>query len=256
MTLNPSAPWVESAIGFPASPAVQSGIQVGGYPADGIPVSKNLAWRVQFTNQDAAGRSVTLWPKSLAAIETIMAETVEVTPFFIVNGIASDGSGLIAYSQPFITIPYKATVTVYFGATAPLGTGTDNVDQTEIAPFTAFFALEGIYSDNELFSLTVPYPAGMVTQGNAKSVPTAGATGSQVTISCTSPCYFNPSSQSYVGWLDSTGHMTVVTTFTTNSNGNIPSGVTFNVPSGTPGTYYTIVVSDYVNTVYLTFQHT
>ena len=64
------------------------------------------------------------------------------------------------------------------------------MDNTEIAPFTGFFALEGQYSDGTLFGLTVPYPAGMVTQANAQTNPTAAAKGTTVTVSCTSPCHF------------------------------------------------------------------
>jgi hypothetical protein len=272
MTLSPSAPWVEAAIAFRAAPAVQNGQNVGGYPSDGIPYNTYLIWQVVFTNQDAKGRAVTLWPKSLAGLKSLIAEQVEITPFFIVDGVTTDGSGLIAYNStmPFVTIPYKASVTVYFGATAPLappncpsgigGSGppqcVDRMDTTnEVAPFTGFFALTGIYSDKTLFGLTVPYPAGFVTQANGKTTPTVGANGVTVTASCNSPCNFNANSRAYVGWMDQTGHMTTVKTFTMSSSGNIPSGVTFPVPAASVG-FYTIVISDYVNTVFMTFQHT
>jgi hypothetical protein len=49
--------------------------------------------------------------------------------------------------------------------------------------------------------------------------------------------------------------MTQLTTFTTTAGGNIPSGVTFTVPTAAAG-YDTIEVSDYTNTVFATFQHT
>ncbi len=257
ITLNPSAPWVEVAVAFPGAPALQSGQQVGGFPAAGIPMGKALAWHVQFTNQDPLQRAITLWPKSLAAVKSVMQETGEISPFFIVDGISSDGTTLIKYNSThnFVLIPYGATVTVYFGSTLPLGTGTDTFDNTEIAPFTAFFALEGIYSDKSLFALTVPYPAGMVTQANMATAPIAGAAGITVTVSCTSPCFFNANAQSYVAWLDSTGKLTTVKTFTMSAGGNIPAGITFTVPAATAG-FYTIVVSDYVNSVYSVFQHT
>jgi hypothetical protein len=201
---------------------------------------------------------VTLWPKSLAGITSIISETVEITPFFIVDGVSLDGSTLIAYNttQNFITIPYKATVAVYFGSMTPLATTPDRVDTVnEIAPFTGFFALEGIYSDNTLFGLTIPYPAGEVTQSNAQDAPPAGATGTTVTVSCTSPCYFNANSIAYVGWMDSTGHLTTLKTFTMTAGGNIPAAITVQVPSASVG-YYTLVISDYVNTYYIAFQHT
>jgi hypothetical protein len=49
--------------------------------------------------------------------------------------------------------------------------------------------------------------------------------------------------------------MTQLTTFTTSGTGNIPAGVTFSVPTAAAG-YYTIEVTDYINTVFMTFQHT
>ncbi len=258
MTLNPSAPWVEAAIAFPGAPAQNSGQQVGGYPAMAVPYQKYLHWQVQFTNQDAQGRAVTLWPKSLAGLESIMQEIVEITPFFIIDGVSLDGTTLIAYNttQNFITIPYKGTATVHFGAFSPLSTTPDRFDTSnEVAPFTGFFALEGIYSDKTLFGLTVPYPAGMVTQSNAQSSPIAAATGVSVTFSCNNPCNFPANTKAFVGWMDSKGVITTVKTFTIDGSGNIPSGITFAVPTAPVG-FYTIVVSDYVNTVFMTFQHT
>jgi hypothetical protein len=145
---------------------------------------------------------------------------------------------------------------VYFGAFTPRSTTPDKFDTfNEVAPFTGFFALEGLYSDKTLFGLTVPYPAGMVTQANGKSTPSVGATGVTVTASCNSPCNFVANSKAYVGWMDSTGHLTTMKTFTMDSSGNVPSGITFQVPSASVG-FYTIVISDYLNTVFMVFQHT
>jgi len=255
--LNPSVPWVEAAIAFPGAPVVQSGQQVGGYPAMALPYMKYLAWQVQFTNQDARGRGVTLWPKSLAGIESLIQETVEITPYFIVDGVSLDGTTLIAYNstEDYVSIPYKATVTVDFGSMTPRSATPDRFDTSnEIAPFTGFFALEGIYSDNTLFGLTVPYPAGMVTQANAQESPGAGGNAVSVSVTCNNPCNFNANSKAYVGWMDSHGKLTTLKTFTMDGSGNIPSGVTFAVPTATIG-FYTIIVSDYVNTYFMTFQH-
>jgi hypothetical protein len=224
----------------------------------GIPYNTYMIWQVQFTNQDSQGRAVTLWPKSLAGLESIIQEFVEITPFFIIDGLSTDGSTIIAYNttQNFITIPYLSSTTVYFGAFTPRSTTPDKFDTfNEVAPFTGFFALEGLYSDKTLFGLTVPYPAGMVTQANGKSTPSVGATGVTVTASCNSPCNFVANSKAYVGWMDSTGHLTTMKTFTMDSSGNVPSGITFQVPSAPVG-FYTIVISDYLNTVFITFQHT
>ena len=44
-------------------------------------------------------------------------------------------------------------------------------------------------------------------------------------------------------------------TFTIDGSGNVPSGITFQVPSASVG-FYTVVISDYLNTAFMTFQHT
>jgi hypothetical protein len=95
----------------------------------------------------------------------------------------------------------------------------------------------------------------MVTQANAAASPTAGANGVSVTISCSNPCNFPANTKGFVGWMDSKGVITTVKTFTIDGSGNIPSGITFAVPTAPVG-FYTIVVSDYLNTVFMTFQHT
>jgi hypothetical protein len=55
--------------------------------------------------------------------------------------------------------------------------------------------------------------------------------------------------------MDSNGVITTVKTFTIDGSGNIPSGITFTVPTAPVG-FYTIIVSDYTNSVFMTFQHT
>ena len=58
-----------------------------------------------------------------------------------------------------------------------------------------------------------------------------------------------------IGWLNNAGKMTVLTTFVTTNNGGIPAGTTFTVPDVAPG-FYTVMISDYINTYFLTFQKT
>ena len=65
---------------------------------------------------------------------------------------------------------------------------------------------------------------------------------------------FNNNARAFIGWIDSTGKITVLTKFTMNGD-DIPAGTTFQVPSGSAG-FYTIIVSDYSNSVFRTFQHT
>ena len=74
-------------------------------------------------------------------------------------------------------------------------------------------------------------------------------------MSCTSPCYFNHNYKAIVGWVASDGEETQVSTFTTSGSGAIPSGVTFQVPN-VPNGSYTVMVTDFINTVFMTFQVT
>ena len=55
--------------------------------------------------------------------------------------------------------------------------------------------------------------------------------------------------------MNSAGVITTVKTFTMSGTGNLPAGLTFQVPTASAG-YYTIIVSDYVNSAFMTFQHT
>jgi len=76
-----------------------------------------------------------------------------------------------------------------------------------------------------------------------------------VTVSCTSPCHFTANAKAMVGWINAAGQLTQLATFTVSGSGNVPSGVTFQVPTAAAG-YYTIEVTDYTNSVFMTFQHT
>jgi hypothetical protein len=139
-----------------------------------------------------------------------------------------------------------------------LGTTDNSLTSANNAPFVALFTMLGQFSDNTLYTQTIPFPAGVITQANAYTSPVYGVTNTAVTVGCTQysgTCSFQPSVNAFVGWIDSTGKMTVLTTFTTTSSGNIPSNVQFQVPNAAQG-YYTIMVSDYINTVFMTFQHT
>ena len=94
-----------------------------------------------------------------------------------------------------------------------------------------------------------------MTTANAATAPSAGNTGSTISVTCTSPCGFKANSQATIGWMNSAGIITTVKTFTMSGTGNLPSGLTFQVPSVAAG-YYTIAVSDGINSAFMTFQHT
>ena len=254
-TLSASATWVEAAIGLSTLINPQNGQQVGGYPTLAVPENVKLEWSEVFTNEDPLHRSVTVYPTSVLTVGTDMDENFENTVFFIVQGVNVDGTGLAAYNstQDYVVLPYNTPVTMYFGSMTPLATTTDLLD--ELAGFQATFEITGQFSDHTLFGTTIHYPTGYVTTANANSAPTAGTTGATVTVSCSSPCGFRANGKAIVGWINSAGVITTVKTFTLDGSGNIPSGTTFQVPSVASG-YYTLVVTDYVNSAFMTFQHT
>ncbi len=254
-TLSTSETWVESAIALSALVNPQNGQQVGGYPALAVPENIKLEWSESFTNLDPEHRTITVFPTSVLTVGTDEDEFFENTVFFIIQGVNIDGTGLVAYnsSQDFVTLPYDTPVTMYFGSMTPLATTTDLLD--EIAGFQATFELSGIYSDHTLFGATIPYPTGYVTNANAATSPQAGATSATISVTCTSPCGFNANAKATIGWMNSVGVITTLKTFTMTSSGNIPAGTTFQVPTAAAG-YYTIIVTDYVNSAFMTFQHT
>jgi len=260
MTLSSSSGWVEAAISFSTPFNPQSGIQVGGYPTMGVPSGASVVWEVTFTNVDPNQRAVTIWPQTELAIGSAEYDGFDTdytqAHYYIISSLNPGSTTVNAYStSSFITLQYNVPTTLYFAATQALGSTTQAFGTNVLTPFEAYFALTGTFSDGTLFGETIPYPYGIITQANAYSTPTAGSTGTTVTMSCTNPCDFVANSKASVGWINSAGQVTQLTTFTVSSSGNIPAGVTFQVPSATAG-YYTLEVTDYINTVFMTFQHT
>ena len=259
-TLSSSAGWVESAMSFSTPFNPQSGIQVGGYPTMGVPSGASLVWEVTFTNVDPLHRAITIWPQTEMAVGSAEFDGFDIdytqAHYYLISAISPGSTQVTPYStSDFFTLAYNVPTTLYFAATAALGSTTQAFGTNVLTPFEAYFALTGTYSDGTLFGETVPYPYGIITAANAYTSPTVGSTGTTVTVSCTTPCDFTDNTKSLVGWINSAGQLTQLTTFTTTGSGNIPSGVTFQVPSATAG-YYTIEVTDYVNSVFMTFQHT
>jgi hypothetical protein len=261
-TLGTASPWVESAISFSVPINPQSGIQVGGYPTMGIPPSWAIVFRATFTNLDPLQRSVTLWPESVLTLTSIPSTgQPESSIFYIIDGVNTQATSVVAYSSTngsFLTLPYNVPTTIYFGSSTPLGSASVSVDpgpQSANNPFTTFFSLSGEFSNNKLYGVTIPFPYGLLAGANAYTTTTAGNTGSQVTVTCQSPCSFVHSAKGFVAWIDSYGTLTKVANFTTTAQGNLPANLTFTVPSA-PAGYYTLMVSDYADNVFMTYQHT
>jgi hypothetical protein len=268
-TLSSSTPWVESAISFASGSTYQSGVSQGGYPTIGVPNEVSLVFQITFTNQDPQGRSVTLWPQSALSMSAVKSSGggeggdhqfsgeeggANIKPYYIIDAINGGVNGIIAYNstQNFVTLAPGVKTTLYFGARNPLGSNVNTVQEDLQSLFMAFFALTGQYSDKSLYGQTIPYPVGIVTGAAASTSITTGGTGASVTVTGNG---FNRNARAFVGWIDSTGKITSLTKFTTDGSGNVPAGTTFTVPSVGAG-FYSVIVSDYSNTVLRTFQHT
>jgi len=266
-TLSSSTTWVESAISFASGTTYQSGVSQGGYPTIGLPNEASIVFQITFTNQDPQGRSVTLWPQSALALSAVKCQGGEdeggcggeegasnIIPYYIIDGINGGVNGIVAYNstQNFVTLAPGVKTILYFGAGIPLGSHTNSIQEDLESLFMAFFALTGQYGDSTLYGQTIPYPVGIVTGSAASTSPTSGATGASVTVTGNG---FNQNTKSFIGWMDSTGKITTLKTFTTDGSGNIPAATTFLVPSASAG-FYTIIISDGVNTTFRTFQHT
>src|SRR5205807_7282716 len=265
LTLSSSTPWVESVISFASGTTYQSGNSVGGYSAIGVPNEASLVFQITFTNQDPQGRSVTIWPQSALAVSAVKCTGGEdggcgeeegastINPYYIIDGINGGVNGIVAYNstQSYVTLALGVRTTLYFGARNPLGSSVNSINEDLQSLFMAFFTLTGQYSDGKLYGQTIPYPVGIVTGAEGSTSITTGGTGASVTVTGDG---FNRNARAFVGWIDSTGKITTLKTFTTDGSGNVPAGTTFTVPSASAG-FYTIIVSDYSNTVFRTFQH-
>lgn len=175
--------------------------------------------------------------------------------YYIVQGLNAQASGIVAYNSTddSISLPYMVPVTLYFAASSPYSNTARTMSNPGAEePFNAFFSLDGQFSDSTLYGEAVPYPFGIITPATGSMSLLAGSTGTTVQVSGSG---FLPNQPSIIGWDDSCGHMTRLSTFTTSNSARVPSGTHFKVPSASAG-HYTIIVTDYVNSVFMTFQHT
>jgi hypothetical protein len=247
----------------------QTGALVGGYPAVSIPTTcdgcsyPKQVFKITFTNLDPQSRAITLWPQSEMGVLLIATNgDTKLASFFIVDGLnnANYPTGVTAYNttQKFVTISANSQATLYFSATNPLGSTSNSLKQAPNSPFQALFTLVGQYSDKTLYGQTIPFPAGIATGSKVKLSAYSGGNGATITISCNAlsgNCGLQANRIAFIGWSGSNNQVTVLKTFTTDCSGNIPAGTTFTVPTASTG-YYTVVVSDHVNSLFYTFNHT
>lgn len=235
----------------------QSGQNVGGYVATALKKSQNVVFKISFTNRDPQGRSVTLWPGSTLTIVTIKlgSDDARVSSFYIIDGVNTPFTTMTKYNttQNYLNILKDQTATLYFGARDPLNNNFNTVSDANEAPFMALFSLTGQYSDKTLYAQTIPFPAGVVSEAQASLSAYSGGNGALITLSCPSGCKLFTNRIGFVGWIDSTGAVTTLKTFTTDASGDVST--TFNIPTASAG-YYTVIISDYWHAVPFTFNHT
>ena len=150
ITLSGSTPWVEAAMSFSTPFNPQSGIQVGGYPTMGVPSGASLVWEVTFTNVDPQHRTVTIWPQTELAIGSAEFDGFDTdytqAHYYIIDSLNAGSTTVNAYTSTtgqYITLAYDVPTTLYFAATAALGSTTQAFGTNVLTPFEAYFALTG-----------------------------------------------------------------------------------------------------------------
>jgi hypothetical protein len=224
---------------------------------DAVKGGVNIVFSASFTDVDPLGRGITIWPgSSVATISGVTGgpSATSTVNFYIVDGLnnANYPTGVVAYNttKPMVHLVYRVPTTIYFGATAPRGNSMNSLAILP-NPFQALFEFTGQYDDKSLYGQTVPFPNGVGTTALASLSAYSGGNGASITVTGSN---FAASAKSIVGWIDSTGRVATLKTFTTSAGGTI-SNISFQVPTASAG-YYTIIISDYTKTAFLTFQHT
>ena len=241
----------------------QSGIQVGGYPTMGVPSGASLVWEVTFTNVDPQHRALTIWPQTVLAVGLTGFDGYDIDyiqeHYYIIDSLNPGSTTVNGYTSttgqfvdPRLRRPDHAITSPprRLWARRPQAFGTE-----VLTPFEAYFALTGTFSDGTLYGETIPYPYGDNHPGERLHHADGRLDERHGDGELHLAVPLHDSATAMVGWINSAGQLTQLTTFTTTAGGNIPSGVTFQVPTATAG-YYTIEVTDYVNTIFMTFQHT
>lgn len=237
----------------------QSAGEVGGYPATAAPSSAaNIVFSASITNTDPNKRSVTLWPGSEVEIATYTvvnnAKNIQLIPFFIIDGMTggTNPTGISAYNstENYITLPYGVPSTVYFGATAPLSSTMNSAQVLQAGIFQWRITLLGILSDGTIYSQYIPSDQGVATTTSQTFSASSGTPGTTITVTGSG---WTVSHAGYIGVISSSGVVSKLVSFTTSSAGDISTS--FIVPNDAVG-YYTIVVSDYYNSMFYIFDIT
>ena len=212
---------------------------------------------------DPQKRAVTIWPQSELAIgaakySTGSTQDYQQDHYYVIDGLNAGSTTVSAYTSTngqFVTIPANTPTTLFFAATAPLGATTQAFGPLYGSPSRHTSPSQGYSATARSTGRRSRTRTAIITNQNAYTTPTAGATAATVTVSCTTPCNFNPNSKAMVGWINSAGQLTQLTTFTTTAGGAGTRGRHLPGPDSSRG-YYTIEVTDYVNSIFMTFQHT
>jgi hypothetical protein len=218
-----------------------------------------LIFSVTFTDQDQQGRGVTLWPDSSVAIITTTTggqTSSVVTNFYIIDGVSggTNPTGIVAYnsSKDFVHLPFRTATTVYFAASAPKGSSMVLLNLPG-DPFQILLTLTGEFDDLTLYGQTIPFPAGVITKAVASLTAYSGPSSNPPSVGVTGGCFVG-GSKAIVGWIGADGKVATLTTFKISASGTI-SNVNFQVPSVGPG-YYTVIVTDFENSLFFVFHLT
>jgi hypothetical protein len=250
---------------------IGDGYKVGGYYGFNIPAGESVVFQAQVTNLDPRQLSIIIGKESAISV----AGGPSGTDFYIVGDLVEQTScgmsGTCVGAYPYlssITIPYGSSALLNFSATQPggcVGPGSlsgvmcQNSPNAQSGITAVFLMLIGYYSNQGLYSQTIPFAASYASCGAIQSASPglSGTGGTTVTLTLGAnggPGCGGPSGGFSVApslyWISSTGTVSNVTSQKVST-----TSVKFVVPTHTTG-YYAIFAFDGANAGFATYQVT
>jgi hypothetical protein len=238
---------------YPLGLINQSGFRVNGYPAFCIPKTVNMIFAVDISNADPNKRDIYLNYQTLLSLGGSPGSN----KYYIIKNVtfSDSGSTIIPLARnETIHIQYKENQTLYFSPSS-IGGDSSNPSPTQ-GPYGITILFFGHYTGNRPYAQTIPIVATQVSVGSIITdlSPSSGGSGTVVNVQGKTFTASLPMDSIMVTFLDKDGGYTAVGSGKTTPGGSLDS-TSFIVPSNIKPGYYTIMVSDGINTAFSTFYY-